>query len=247
MSVRVGIDESGGETAFHRHRLLDGRVRRFHAEGHHFGGKANVIDAAEVMTAQTALAVENQRRRRALDLIGRHGRGDRPAVDGILGDREREPVLGRKAASLSAVCVSGSSKAVLSPITTTSSSEKPCATRSACGRPCLSDPGQWVWKAVSTTTRPLRLSSGRGSGALSQVEASSSGGFWDRTWQGPRKAHGPRAGRPFSYKRTRRCRQGPRFCPTSGLPSSGASLHSLTGQRPRATGGDLNRPPEDPI
>lgn len=100
MSMRVGIDQSGGETAFHRHRLLDGRVRRFHAEGHHLGGDPNVVHAAEVMAAQTALTVENQRRWRALDLIGRHGRRDGPAVDGILGDREREALLAEKGSEL---------------------------------------------------------------------------------------------------------------------------------------------------
>ena len=98
--MRVGIHQSGGETAFHRHRLLDGRVRRFHAEGHHFGGEANVVDAAEVMPAQTALAVENQRCRRALDLIGRRRCGDSPPLAASLATGNVSPCSVEKGGEL---------------------------------------------------------------------------------------------------------------------------------------------------
>ena len=98
--MRIGIDKRRSQTPLHRHRLLNRRVGRFHAKRHHFRRQPDIVDAAEIMPPQTSLPVEDQRRRRALDLIRRHGLRDIPAVLRVLGDRKRQPLLGQKLSQL---------------------------------------------------------------------------------------------------------------------------------------------------
>ena len=91
--VRVGIDQRDGESALEGERHFARRVRRLHGQRHDLGGETDVVDGAEVVAAQAALAVVDQHRRRPLQLVGRERCGQAAAVRLVVGDGEREAVL----------------------------------------------------------------------------------------------------------------------------------------------------------
>lgn len=53
-------------------------------QAHHLRAGGEVIDPTELLKAPPALAVDQHQRRRALHLVGAHGRGDGVAVDGAV-------------------------------------------------------------------------------------------------------------------------------------------------------------------
>ena len=92
--VIAGIGERGSEATLQRDRLFAGRVARFDGQRHDLGAEAHVLDRAEIMPAQAALAVEDQNGRRALQLIGLERLGQTLAVRFVERDCELEALLG---------------------------------------------------------------------------------------------------------------------------------------------------------
>ena len=78
--MRIGIDKRRGQSAFERDRLLTRGITGFDGQRHHLGAEPDIVHLAEIVPAQAALAVENEQRRRALDLERRHGFGQFGAV-----------------------------------------------------------------------------------------------------------------------------------------------------------------------
>ena len=93
MAVRLGIDEGCSELALDRDRHLARRLFVFDQQSHQFRADAQVIDGAEIMPAQTPLPVEDQHRRRALQLIGAHRLGQVLAVRLVERDRNGDVVF----------------------------------------------------------------------------------------------------------------------------------------------------------
>lgn len=88
MAVRVHEDRR--QPPLQRNRLLARRIACFDRQRHHLSGNADVIHLAEVVPAQTPLPVENQKRRRTLELIGVHRLWQRATVLLVDGHREIE-------------------------------------------------------------------------------------------------------------------------------------------------------------
>ena len=93
MMMRVGVDEHGREPALDGDGHLARRLGVLQRERHDLGGEPHVVDVAEVMTAQPTLAVEQEKRRRALHLVGGHRLRQGLAVRLVDGDGERPAVL----------------------------------------------------------------------------------------------------------------------------------------------------------
>lgn len=71
MLVRIG--ENSRQPALERDRLLARRIPRFDGERHHFCADAKIVHLPEVMPTKPSLPVENENRRRALNLVSLHG------------------------------------------------------------------------------------------------------------------------------------------------------------------------------
>ncbi len=96
VDMLVGIGEGRRKPAFERGRYLAWRVPGFDYKAHNFGRQPDVVDLAQIMTAQTPLPVDNQDGRRPLQLISGHRFRRIGAVRLVLGNRKRQPVLGNK-------------------------------------------------------------------------------------------------------------------------------------------------------
>ena len=97
MVVLVGADEGRREPPLHAQRHLPRGVGVLEHQRHDLGAEAHVVDGAQIVAAQAPLAVEQQKRRRALDAVGLHGprqagavrRVDRDGDGDVLGLEER--------------------------------------------------------------------------------------------------------------------------------------------------------------
>ena len=84
----LGIDERLREPLLDGDRRLARGFRVLDGERHDLGAEPHVVDGAEVVAAQAALAIEEQQRRRALHAVGVHRQRQLGAVR--LVDRNRE-------------------------------------------------------------------------------------------------------------------------------------------------------------
>ena len=91
--VLLGIDQRRVQLLLDGDRGFARRLLVLDAQRHDLGAEAHVVDGAEVMAAQAALAVEHQQRRRALHAVGLHRLGQAQAVHLVDGDGELD-VLG---------------------------------------------------------------------------------------------------------------------------------------------------------
>ena len=82
----VGIDQRHVQLTLDDERHLARAVLVFHQQRHDLGPDAQIVDAAQIVTAQAALAIEDQHRRRALHVISDHGLGDLIAARFVVSD-----------------------------------------------------------------------------------------------------------------------------------------------------------------
>lgn len=94
--VLVGVGQRRSKSALECDGLLARCITAFDRKCHDLCPETEVVDLTEVVPAQTALAIEDQHRRRALDLEGLHRFRQRASVDGIDADRKAQSIFFRE-------------------------------------------------------------------------------------------------------------------------------------------------------
>ena len=82
--VLVRIGQHRRKPPLERDGLFARRLTRFNRERHHFRADAQVVHLSQIVTPETPLAVENENRGRALDLIRLHGLWQAAFVAGLV-------------------------------------------------------------------------------------------------------------------------------------------------------------------
>ena len=155
MAVRLGIDEGCCELALNRDRHLARRLFVFNQQSHHFCADAQIIDGAEIVPAQTSLPIEDQHRRRALQLIGAHRLGQVLAVRLVERDRNGDVVFCKEGFDFFRRLLGEFLERMCSPNTATSFSSNARRSRIACGSPYFCEPGQVSCQIATTMTLPF--------------------------------------------------------------------------------------------